>query len=80
MTIEFQACKNDKTKLYAPTIKEAIQQFLETYKARSFTVTEYRNGAFRMILGGNFEEHTGEKPYFRHEFKSRKEAQDYLND
>jgi hypothetical protein len=73
MKIEFiaRATNNSKIKVSAGTAKEAVELFLKLSKTRNFYVNEYRNGCFRMVIGG-------EGGYFRKSFNSRQEAINFI--
>jgi len=73
MKIEFiaRAFSNYEFQVVAPTAKEAIKLFLKSSKARKFVVTEYRNGCFQMIIGG-------EGGCFTKIFSNRQQAHEFI--
>lgn len=76
MNIEFiaRASNNSKIQVSAGNAKEAIELFLKSSKTRKFYVNEYKNGCFRMVIGGE----EGEGGYFRKSFNSRQEAINFI--
>jgi hypothetical protein len=54
MKIEWTARDKSGNRASGPTVYDAIARFLDTYKSRSFRVTEYRDGIHKQVirLGG----------------------------
>jgi hypothetical protein len=72
MSIVFKVRDNNGNSVSSPDKKEAVREFLQKFKSRSFTISEFRGGCFtRNIFGDN------SNGCFYQEFASRAEARQF---
>ncbi len=75
MKIEYIA-NNGKNSVSAPTAHEAASRFLATFKNRTFSVCEWRDGRFFFECFGDG---NPENNCFHINFRSRVEAQQFID-
>jgi hypothetical protein len=75
MSIVFKVRDNNGNSVSSPDKKEAVREFLQKFKSRSFTISEFRGGCFtRSVFGTNPDD------CFYKSFASRAEAKQFCEE